>query len=220
MHQSIFLDHLFFPQLLIPLSLNQTINNNSYRLLDDEISEEHKLWAIARVMSDEEFLAAAEERTLENKCGNPLCSHTVSPDNQPRSKGKYKIDTTEKKVYAPVPGPLYCSDPCSDFVASFAVKLGSAAQAFHRFDALLEQVQERRAFRAGNQSNISEKKNAQNRSSPNEVAENVQGLKQQHISSSSSIGAKKLKSALKKSIASEYAAGTSKMPIMTAEVKV
>ena len=114
------------------------------------MSNEAQLWAVARVMSGAEFEAAAEERALAGRCGNPLCSERPFQQRQQQQPGgHYRISLAEKAVYekagadpgeAAPPSDTCCNAACAAAVADFAARLGSGGAALARFEALLELV--------------------------------------------------------------------------------
>lgn len=180
------------------------------RLMEGSFENEARLWAVARVMSGEEFLAAAEERTLAGMCGNATCSQ---PPRVDKPQGKYRIDPREQKVYEALQGPGYCSEECAVAAAAFGRRLGGATQAMQRFEQLLEEVKSRRrklSQMAGQMSELSEQAAPPEGSSAQDA---VGPGKDGEAAAQSG-----LKSVLKKKPA--LAAGTAKTPIMAAEVKV
>lgn len=170
-------------------------------------------------MSGEEFLAALEERCLAGNCANALCSHTLRPVEH---KGSFRIDSKEQKVYAAAEGPSYCDSDCAMAAQSFAHRLGSAGQAMHRFEYLMEQLQEKKhKQRLAAQLNAAENSPQAVESTSNGEKESTPSTQDTETTSSKQGSAvessPKPKGVLKKK--SELAAGTKKVPIMSAEVK-
>ena len=116
------------------------------RLLLQGATSEPQLWSVARVMSAREFGQLAEERSLSGACGYPLCSRPV---DTPHRAVEYHIDAIEQQVCtAEEDGAQYCQHTCAAAATAFALRLGSDAQALHRFQRLWEELQRRRAAAA------------------------------------------------------------------------
>ena len=150
-------------------------------------------------MSGEEFSAATEERSNYGTCANPLCANPLQVADR---KGNFIIDSAQKKVYLAVEGPQYCTTECATAATAFAHRLGSATQAVHRFERLLDHMR------------------AKKKETMKEVVESEQKEEAEEVHGSSTLKTSdgeqpKVKSVLKKKLA----AGTSKVPIMTAEVQ-
>jgi hypothetical protein len=192
----------------------------THRLLESSIESEERLWSIARVMSEEEFLAASEERCLAGMCGNALCS---KPMPEIESKGNFQIDAIEKKVYAMVEGPGYCGVDCAAASKGFAHRLGGGGQAMHRFERLMEQLREKKrkqrleAEKASEQHQVTTQEDLQQESttSTSAATETTPPVGETN-STTAAAQPTKPKGVLKKS---DLAAGSVKIPIMTAEVK-
>ncbi|GAB4814814.1 hypothetical protein N2152v2_001860 [Parachlorella kessleri] len=110
------------------------------KLLEQGAESEAQLWAVARIMSGEEFAQVAEERYLAGLCGNPLCSSPAPC--QPTGSAKYKIDLTHQLVYEREGPALFCSSDCETAVRTFASRLGPESAAQHRFELLLHQARQ------------------------------------------------------------------------------
>jgi hypothetical protein len=142
-------------------------------------------------------------------CGNALCSQALP---EIKSTGNFQIDTLEKKVYAAVEGPGYCGVDCAAASKSFAHRLGSGAQAMHRFEKLMEQLREKKRKQKLDAISSAEATEVDTQKAtipPPPAVEEVTTTTQQQPTT-------KPKGVLKKS---DLAAGSVKVPIMTAAVK-
>ncbi|KAH7425958.1 hypothetical protein KP509_11G079300 [Ceratopteris richardii] len=103
------------------------------------ISDETKLKAAGKVLTQNEYADVVTERTIIDMCGYPLCSNPL-PSDFPH-KGRYHISLREHKVYDMRETRLFCSSGClvssKSFAASLAVdrefspKILELVSAFH-----------------------------------------------------------------------------------------
>ncbi|PSC70503.1 hypothetical protein C2E20_5962 [Micractinium conductrix] len=129
-------------QLTLPELRSKAAFRACDRLMEHGAQNETQLWALARVMSGEEYEQAAEERAIAGKCGNPLCGHAPAPAPAPPG-GRFRTSTSQQSVFEhpDEEAPVFCGADCAAAVRRFAQRLGSGALALDRFCALYEQAQ-------------------------------------------------------------------------------
>lgn len=114
------------------------------KLLEQGAASEEQLWAVARILSSDEFAQVAEERFLAGLCGNPLCSSPAPPNPAMQQGGRYKIDLSQRLVYEREDSPrFFCCGACEHAVRAFCVRLGSHDAAQHRFELLMRQARKK-----------------------------------------------------------------------------
>ncbi|MCO5568291.1 hypothetical protein L7F22_021990 [Adiantum nelumboides] len=93
----------------------------------DGISDEEKLRAAGKVLTQSEYADVVTERTIINMCGYPLCANPL-PSTFPH-KGRYHISLREHKVFDSQETRLFCSSDC--FVASKAFAASLSVERDH-----------------------------------------------------------------------------------------
>jgi hypothetical protein len=204
-----------------------------FKLTDMTADSESQLWAIARVLSGDEFQDLVEERSGWGLCGFALCPNmvqlsTLDLNTSPNNKGKYKISMSEKKVYEadnqPSQDTMFCSAHCLKASRNFAKKLGSPSQALARFEMLLSKVRVEKALKKRTktiETTTSAEEDTTTTSMETEEQQPPAPSSPPSSSENSTTTTIKPKSILKKKSESvdTFAAGSAKKPIMLAEVK-
>ncbi|KAK6911694.1 Rtr1/RPAP2 domain [Dillenia turbinata] len=89
--------------------------------LFEGIQDENLLFRAGLVMSRSNYENVVTERSIDNRCGYPLCSNTL-PLEQPR-KGHYRISLKQHTVYDQHETDMYCSADCVKTSRAFALSL-------------------------------------------------------------------------------------------------
>lgn len=97
----------------------------------DGVSDEKKLQAAGKVLTQSEYADVVTERSIVSMCGYPLCTNPL-PLNFSH-KGRYRISLSEHKVYDLQETRLYCSSHClvssKNFAASLALERDHSTKA-------------------------------------------------------------------------------------------
>ncbi|MCO5548326.1 hypothetical protein L7F22_001783 [Adiantum nelumboides] len=87
----------------------------------DGISDEEKLRAAGKVLTQSEYADVVTERTIINMCGYPLCANSLPSTFL--HKGRYHISLREHKVFDLQETRLFCSSDCLVASKAFAASL-------------------------------------------------------------------------------------------------
>lgn len=103
--------------------------------MESELSTPAQQWSVLRILSADELAAAAEERALAGRCGNPRCPNPPG--------GVHLVAGVRAGSSGGVDG-ITCSRACLLEIKKLGEKLGDSGAAQARFDALVEKVKLRR----------------------------------------------------------------------------